>query len=138
MPTEILLDRDFSTEFNFSVSRSSGPGGQNVNKVNSKVELRFNVDSSVILNEEEKALIKEKLKSKITENGEIVLVSQNERSQFRNKEHVIGKFYLLINKALQPKKARKPTKLSKAAKEKRLELKKIRSVKKQFRKIPEL
>jgi len=128
-----LKDRDFSPEFVFTASRSSGPGGQNVNKVSTRVELRFNVTQSQLLTEAEKEIILIKLASKINSEGEFILVSQIERSQLMNKENVIEKFYLLIIKALTPVKKRKPTKPSRAAKEKRLEEKRMRAEKKERR-----
>jgi ribosome-associated protein len=134
MLNNILKDRDFSAEFTFTASRSSGPGGQNVNKVSSKIELRFNVPESNLLTEEEKEIIQTKLAAKINSEGELILVAQSERSQLMNKEKVTEKFYLLLTKALTPVKKRKPTKPSRAAREKRLEEKRILSEKKERRK----
>lgn len=128
----------FDSEIVFSASRSSGPGGQNVNKVNTKVELRFNIPNSNLLSDSEKEILLEKLKNKINKEGDLILVSQEERSQIKNKEKVLQKFYELINEALTPPKKRKPTKPSKARKEKRLEEKKITSEKKSQRKKPEI
>jgi len=133
MSIDDLKNRDFSPEFVFTASRSSGPGGQNVNKVSTRVELRFNVTQSQLLTEAEKEIIQIKLASKINSEGEFILVSQIERSQLMNKENVIEKFYLLIIKALTPVKKRKPTKPSRAAKEKRLEEKRMRAEKKERR-----
>ena len=129
-----LKDRDFSPEFVFTTSRSSGPGGQHVNKVSTRVELRFNLTQSQLLAETVKEIIHTKLAAKINSEGEIILVSQSERSQLMNKEKVIEKFYLLIIKALTPVKKRKPTKPSQAAIEKRLEEKRIIAEKKERRK----
>lgn len=134
----ILKDRDFSSEFEFSTSRSGGPGGQNVNKVSTKVELRFKVRNSLLLTMDEKEIILTKLSNKINKEEELILVSQSERSQLANKEKVIEKFYLLINKALTPQKKRKATKPSKQSKEKRLSAKKINSDRKSFRKKVDL
>jgi ribosome-associated protein len=133
MSSEILKYRDFSPEFTFTASRSGGPGGQHVNKVSTKVELRFDVIQSNLLTEEEKEIIQNKLFSKINSEGELILVSQSERTQLMNKEKVIEKFYLLLIKALTPVKKRKPTKPSKAAKEKRLEEKRMLAEKKERR-----
>ncbi|HPD96165.1 MAG TPA: alternative ribosome rescue aminoacyl-tRNA hydrolase ArfB [Tenuifilaceae bacterium] len=138
MEYDIIQGRDFSSEFKFSTSRSGGPGGQNVNKVSTKVELRFNVAQSVLLLPEEKVVILKKLENKINKEGELVLVSQSERSQLANKEKVVEKFYSLIVKALTPRKKRKPTKQTKASKEKRLQTKKINSEKKSRRKSVDL
>jgi len=130
----ILNDRDFSSEFEFNTCRSGGPGGQNVNKVSTKVELRFKVRNSLLLTMDEKDIILTKLSNKINKEEELILVSQSERSQLANKEKVIEKFYLLINKALTPLKKRKATKPSKQSKEKRLEGKRILAEKKSARK----
>ncbi len=132
-PLEII-GRDFSKELKFSASRSGGPGGQNVNKVSTKVELRFNVNESCILTEEEKEIIVAKLATRINNDGELIIVSQSERSQLANKEKAIERFYALISKALTVQKKRKPTKPSKTSKEKRLEGKKINAERKNSRK----
>jgi len=130
-------NRDFSNELHFSASRSSGPGGQNVNKVNTKVELRFSIPGSTLLSDEEKELILEKLKKKVNSEGELILVSQSERSQLKNKVKVVEKFYILLSSALTPRKKRKPTKPSLASKEERLETKRKQTEKKERRKNPD-
>ena len=127
-------ERDFYNEFTFITSRSGGAGGQNVNKVSSKVELRFHVDSSELLSEEEKARIHNKLKNQITNEGYLQIVSQEERSQLKNKQLCVKKFYELLKKSLAKPKTRKPTKPSKSAVEKRLTNKKIIAEKKAQRK----
>jgi len=127
-------NRDFSGELEFSSSRSSGPGGQNVNKVNTKVELRFHVLSSKLLTDHEKKIICDKLKNKITEDGYLVITSQSERSQFKNRLEATNKFYEIINSALTIKKKRKPTRPTHASVEKRLIQKKKRSEVKLMRK----
>ena len=134
MASNIIQGRDFYSEFKFSTSRSSGPGGQNVNKVSSKVELRFNVIESMLLNDQEKEILLNVLANKINSEKELIVVSQSERSQLANKEKVIEKFYSLISKALTPKKKRKPTKPTYKAKAKRLEDKRLKSEKKVLRK----
>ena len=120
-----LRERNFQDEFVFQASRSGGPGGQNVNKVSSKVELRFNIAGSAALNEDEKSILAHKLVNKINNMGELILVSQTERSQLKNKEKVIDKFYLLLERALTPRKKRHETKPTRASVEKRLESKRI-------------
>ncbi|MEI7830283.1 MAG: alternative ribosome rescue aminoacyl-tRNA hydrolase ArfB [Prolixibacteraceae bacterium] len=131
-------ERNFANEFVFQATRSSGPGGQNVNKVSSKVELRFNVSESQFLSEEEKLIVTEKLSNKMNKLGEIVLVAQTDRSQLKNKEKVIEKFYLLLERALMPRIKRYKTKPTKASVEKRLESKRVLSVIKTNRKEPGL
>jgi ribosome-associated protein len=133
--TAIIL-KDFSKEFSFSASRSSGPGGQHVNKVNTKVELRFNIPESKILNKYEKLMLQHKLKSSLTGSGDLIVCSQTERSQIKNKEICTKKFYLLIQNALKPSKTRRATKPTMASKVKRRKKKEIHSEKKQLRKKP--
>lgn len=133
LPDELKYRR-FEDEFFFSASRSSGPGGQNVNKVNTKVELRFSVISTLILNENEKELILRKLKKKINKEGELILVSQEGRTQTENKLLVSEKFYEVIAKALTIPVKRIPTKPSFTSRLKRLDDKKIRSKVKRLRK----
>lgn len=123
MDTNIIQGRNFFPEFTFSSTRSSGAGGQNVNKVNTKVELRFHVDHSALLTAEEKVIVHHKLINHITSDGFLVIRSQKERSQLRNKEITIDKFYNLLIKALTPRKKRKATQPSKASIKKRLEVK---------------
>ena len=121
-------------ELNFTASKSSGPGGQNVNKVNTRVELHFPLEESAVFSEEEKRLIALKLSNRINATGSIFLASDSERSQLRNKEKVIQKFFELIEKALKPQKKRKKTTPTRASKVKRLESKKHLSQKKERRK----
>jgi len=129
-----LNERDFLGEFEFSASRSSGPGGQNVNKVSTKIELRFNVQKSALLNDAEKQVIIKRLSNKINLEGELIIVSQSERSQLKNKERAIERFYLILTKALKPEKKRMKTAPTQASKEKRLEEKRIQSMIKESRK----
>lgn len=127
----------FEREIEFKTSRSSGPGGQHVNKTNTKVELRFNILNSALLDEETKVILMSKLKSKINKEGEFIIVVQEERSQLRNKEIALQKFYDLLGKALTPTKKRKPTKPTTSSKIKRLKQKKEKSETKQRRKPPD-
>ena len=131
------MNRDFTPELTFTASRSSGPGGQNVNKVSTKVELRFNVLQSELLTPEEKEVLFDKLSAKINAEGELVLFSQAERTQLKNREKVTEKFYRLITTALQPVKKRIPTHPSAGSEEKRLLGKRKTSEKKERRKKPE-
>ncbi|MCB0806228.1 MAG: aminoacyl-tRNA hydrolase [Bacteroidales bacterium] len=132
----LVAIRDY--ELSFTASRSSGPGGQHVNKASTKVEVRFNITASEILSEEQKSQLLENLANKITTEGELIVISQATRSQLDNKEKAIGKLLHMLEKALLPPKERKPTKPSKAAKEKRLDEKKRLSEKKEQRKPPEI
>ena len=123
-------------ELIITFSRSSGPGGQNVNKVNTKAELRWAFLESSSLTEREKEIIKNHslLRQYLTNQDEIVLSEQSTRSQVQNKELVIKKLIEIIEKALKPIKKRKKTKVPKGAKEKRLKEKKHRSEVKKNRK----
>lgn len=124
-------------EFEFLTSRSSGPGGQNVNKVNTKVTLRFDVTNSQILTIEEKEIIKQKLVTRLTTENVLILSSQEKRSQLQNKESVLAKFDKLLVKAFEKKKTRKPTRPSKGAIQNRIQKKKKNSEKKKWRARPE-
>jgi ribosome-associated protein len=124
-------------ELIFSASRSGGPGGQNVNKVNSKITLKFDVVHSQILSEEEKQVILQKLGVQLTKDGVLLLTAQDKRSQLENKEAVIAKLERLLARALKKEKVRKATKPSKAAVQKRIVGKKRLSEKKQWRQKPE-
>lgn len=134
MTADELKNRINPNLFRYSASRSSGPGGQNVNKVNTKVELRFNVEASKLFTEEEKQLVITSLNSRITSEGDILIVSQSERTQLQNKERAEEIFYRLVSKALTPKPLRKKTGPTAASREKRLDSKKKRSVIKTLRK----
>jgi ribosome-associated protein len=120
-------------ELQFTTSRSSGPGGQHVNKVSTKVTLRFDVRNSTLLSEEEKSMIDERIGSKLSSEGVLILSSQEKRSQLANRENVIAKFDKLMARAFAVRKPRKPTKPTKASVEKRLREKKKTSEKKRLR-----
>jgi ribosome-associated protein len=125
-------------ELNFKASRSSGAGGQHVNKVSSKIELSFNLGTSDSLSETEKILLSTKLSSKLTKENILILFCEETRSQHRNKEIIINRFLKLIKTHLIRPKKRRATKPSRAAIKKRVELKKKVSLKKALRKKPNI
>ncbi|MEM7185457.1 MAG: alternative ribosome rescue aminoacyl-tRNA hydrolase ArfB [Bacteroidota bacterium] len=124
------------SELSFKAVRSSGPGGQHVNKTSSKVEVQFDVRASEGLTAEEKERLQLKLANRISSQGILSLQSGESRSQHRNKRAVIDRLLELIEQHLKKEKPRKKTKPGKAAVEKRLREKKHRSQKKHDRKPP--
>ncbi|MBI4945124.1 MAG: aminoacyl-tRNA hydrolase [Bacteroidetes bacterium] len=121
------------SEIFFTASRSSGSGGQNVNKVSTKVELHFDVMNSKLLTNEQKQVILSKLKRHINKEGILKVTVQETRSQFENKEIALKKFHSFITSAFQKAKKRIRTKATRSSKERRMQSKKMKSEKKQWR-----
>ena len=133
MNQEVLL-----SELQFKAVRSSGAGGQNVNKVASKVALTFSLKDSLGLSDEEKHLLKQTIASRLTKDNFLLLQCDESRSQHKNKTLVIERFFKVIEEGLVVPKKRKPTKVPKQVKIKRLKTKRIASEKKANRKPPEI
>ena len=110
----------------YRTSRSSGPGGQHVNKAESRVELIWNLLDSSCLDNRQKARLLINLGKRLTEKGELILASEKYRSQYRNKEDVVDRFLRLVSTALIPPKKRSPTRPTRASRERRIKQKKIR------------
>ena len=125
---------DLQKEVTYKTSRSGGKGGQNVNKVSSKVELIFDISQSTAFTDEEKTLLLSKLQSRLNRDGYLHVMCEEERSQYLNKEKALEKLLLILTRALHKPKARKATKPSKAMIAARLENKKINATKKENRK----
>ncbi|KRD59936.1 peptide chain release factor 1 [Flavobacterium sp. Root935] len=132
MDTEKII-----SELGFKAVRSSGAGGQNVNKVSSKVVLSFDLDNSQALSDEEKILLKDNLSTRLTSENILILNCDEDRSQLKNKEIVIKRFLELIKKGLYVPKIRKATKVPKSVIKKRIKDKKNVSDLKQSRRKPD-
>ena len=133
MDTKALI-----SELKFKAVRSSGSGGQHVNKVASKVELHFDVMASNVLKEDQKALLLDQLKTRLTAANILILFCDETRSQHKNKALVIERFLEIISMGLEVKKERIPTKTPKAVIKKRLENKRRQASKKANRKKPDM
>ena len=132
MNTQLIIQ-----ELDYKAVRSSGAGGQNVNKVSSKVVLSFNLQASNALTEEEKALASTRLASRLTNDGILILQCDEDRSQLRNKDIVTKRFIAVMVNALKEDKPRKPTKIPRSVIRKRIEGKRRQADKKQNRKRPD-
>lgn len=124
-------------ELIFTASRSDGPGGQNVNKVNSKITVKFDVLNSAVLSDDEKEIITKRLGSKLTKEGVLILTAQESRSQVKNKEAVLIKLETLLTRAFAKRKVRRATKPTKGSVQERMQIKKKLSEKKRWRQKPE-
>lgn len=120
-------------EYRLEFVRASGPGGQNVNKVSSKAQLRWRVGASRVLTDDQKARVRTVLKNRLTSDDEILVVAADERSQLQNRAQVVARFQTLINQALHLPKKRRATKPTRSSKEKRLHTKRVVSERKKAR-----
>jgi ribosome-associated protein len=109
-----------SGELSIAFARSGGSGGQNVNKVSSKVDLRWNPTTSMALTHDDRALLLERLRSRLTTDGTLIVTSTLTRDQIKNREDAMSKLTLIVRTALARQKPRKPTKPSKGAKRRRV------------------
>ena len=134
----MLPYQELEREFNFKAIRSSGSGGQHVNKVATKIELSFSVSGSLVLNQHQKALIIEKLYNRLTKDQVLILQCGETRSQLKNKRIAISRAFSILEAALEVKAERKPTKVPKSVIKKRLKNKKIQSEKKANRRKPNI
>jgi ribosome-associated protein len=132
----IPQSKDLTQEIIFFASRSGGPGGQHVNKVSTKITLKWDVIHSMALNEEQKSNLSKKLAHYLTKEGILLLSSASSRSQLQNRKSVLSKLDRLLVSAFTPRKIRKATKPGKVARRKRIQEKKLRSEKKQWRQKP--
>ena len=131
------MDKEFlHNELTFKASRSSGPGGQHVNKTSTRIELYWSLKDSLVFSEDQKVRLREKLHNRLTKDQVLILSSGQTRSQLKNKEQVIKRFFELLEEALTPPKKRKKSKPTYASKVKRLQSKKQHSEKKTSRKKP--
>jgi ribosome-associated protein len=134
----VPVKEDILKSVSFKTSRSGGKGGQNVNKVSSKVELIFDLADADFFDEQQKTLLRERLAGRLDQEGKLHIVSQEDRSQLLNKEKTIAKLIALLKSALHVHKKRKPTKVPKAVIRKRLANKQATAQKKESRKKPQV
>lgn len=130
----VVIDED---ELDFSFSRAGGPGGQHANTSSTKVELRWNVESSPALDAAQKALVRQRLGRRVSGDGVLVLQSSEHRSQTRNRQAAVARFVTLLRDALRTNPARRPTGPTRAARERRLQAKRRRAQVKALRRAPD-
>ncbi|QDU37798.1 Peptidyl-tRNA hydrolase ArfB [Maioricimonas rarisocia] len=138
-PTELIVNRRIRiplSEFEFIYSRSSGPGGQNVNKLNTRVQLRWRVTETASLPEEVRARLIEQNSNRITTEGDLMIASQRFREQKRNQRDCLDRLQEIVEKACHRRKVRRPTRTPRRAHERRLSDKKKKSERKQSRRRP--
>lgn len=139
MPEALEINNSFSIpmdEIQMAAVRSSGPGGQNVNKVATKITLRWSLSDSTAVPEQWRERLLQRFQTRITQNGELVIHSQKHRTQARNRQECLEKLRTLLQEAMIVKPPRKRKKVSQAAKQRRLDSKKRQSQKKQLRQAP--
>lgn len=139
MNDDLTIDAHLSiplSEIRFATSRSSGPGGQHVNKADTRVELRWDVQQSAVLSDNQRERIQEILQHRINRRGELVLSSDTRRSQHRNRQEVLERFVGLLRRALTPRKQRRPTRRPAAAEKARLQSKRRQADRKRQRRRP--
>ena len=139
LPDEIRITgrvRVFPHEIALSYARSGGPGGQHVNKTSSKVLLRWNLETSGALSEEQRARVREKLAGRLTEDGELLVTSEKHREQSRNVDDAVAKFAEILRDALRVPKKRRATKPTRASQTRRLDAKRRRGDVKRDRRRP--
>jgi ribosome-associated protein len=137
---DVRISRSVSipeAELELRASRSSGPGGQGVNTTDSKVELRWDVANTQALSDAQRQRVLDRLGSRITADGVLLLQASEQRSQQRNRQAALARLRALVGEAIEPPKVRRPTRRTRASKERRLQTKKRRGELKQLRRRPD-
>ncbi len=140
MADDLVIDDRLTipaAELEITASRASGPGGQHVNKTDTRIQVRWNVVRSAVLDDRQRGLLRRNLAARLTEAGDLLLACDTHRSQRRNREEALQRLAALVREALVPPRPRRKTKPSRAAREKRLQEKKHRSQVKKGRGKPQ-